>query len=83
MANHSDTINARSLRPELFIAGAALLVCLGFAAFTGHVWEDYWITYRASHNLATGQGLVYTPGETAAHLHLAAGRAAAAWRSAC
>ena len=63
MANHSDTINARWRRPEMFIAGAALLVCLGFAAFTGHVWEDYWITYRASHNLATGQGLVYTPGE--------------------
>jgi hypothetical protein len=54
---------ARSRKPEVFLAGLALLICLGYAAFTGHVWEDYWITCRASHNLATGQGLVYTPGE--------------------
>jgi hypothetical protein len=38
-------------------------VCLGFAIYTRHVWEDYWITFRCSRNLATGQGLVYTPGE--------------------
>lgn len=55
--------NVRSLKPALFLVGIALLICLGFAAFTQHVWEDYWITYRASHNLATGHGLVYTPGE--------------------
>lgn len=46
--------------------GLALLVvvvCLSFAAFTGHMWEDYFITFRASLNLATGHGLVFQPGE--------------------
>ena len=42
---------------------AAVLVALGFAAFTGHMWEDYFITFRSSLNLATGHGLVYQPGE--------------------
>ncbi len=42
---------------------AAVAVCLGFACLTQHVWEDYWITFKSSRNLATGQGLVYTPGE--------------------
>jgi hypothetical protein len=42
---------------------AVLVVGLGFAAYTRHVWEDYWITFRASRNLATGHGLVFTPGE--------------------
>ncbi|MDB6169794.1 MAG: hypothetical protein JWM88_2658 [Verrucomicrobia bacterium] len=41
-------------------------VCLGFAGFTGHMWEDYFITFRASLNLATGHGLVFQPGE---HVH--------------
>src|SRR5437868_10035324 len=41
----------------------AVIVCLGFAAFTGHAWEDYFITFRASLNLATGHGLVFQPGE--------------------
>ncbi len=36
---------------------------LAFAAYTQHVWEDYWITFRASRNLAMGNGLVYSPGE--------------------
>lgn len=39
------------------------MTCLGFAAFTGHMWEDYFITFRASLNLATGNGLVFQPGE--------------------
>ena len=34
-----------------------------FAAYTQRAWEDYWITFRASRNLATGHGLVFTPGE--------------------
>jgi hypothetical protein len=38
-------------------------VALAYAAFTSQVWEDYYITYRASKNLATGQGLVFNPGE--------------------
>jgi len=48
---------------------AALVFCVvfgiayGFALYTHHAWEDYYITYRCSKNLATGQGLVFTPGE--------------------
>ncbi len=42
---------------------AAAAVALGFAAFTGHMWEDYLITFRASLNLAAGHGLVFQPGE--------------------
>ena len=52
-----------SIRAEWAVVGIVLLVGLMFAAFTGHVWEDYWITFRASRNLAIGNGLVYTPGE--------------------
>lgn len=48
--------------PVLF-AGLAVVMCLGFAAFTGHMWEDYFITFRSSLHLATGHGLVYQPGE--------------------
>jgi hypothetical protein len=54
-------------RPErkarwLIFAGVFALA-LSFAAFTQHAWEDYYITYRVSKNLATGHGLVYTVGE--------------------
>jgi len=38
-------------------------IAAGFALYTRHAWEDYFITYRCSKNLATGQGLVFTPGE--------------------
>jgi hypothetical protein len=41
----------------------ALFACLGYALYTGHVWEDYLITFRFSKNLVEGQGLVYNPGE--------------------
>lgn len=34
-----------------------------FALFTRHAWEDYYITYRASKNLATGHGLVFNVGD--------------------
>jgi hypothetical protein len=52
-----------AIRSEVLVAGAVLLVGLVFAAYTQHTWEDYWITFRASRNLATGHGLVFTPGE--------------------
>lgn len=42
---------------------AAVLVCLAFALVTDHRWEDYYITYRASKNLAMGHGLVFEHGE--------------------
>ena len=38
--------------------------CAGlFALLTNHAWEDYYITYRASKNLATGNGLVFNVGD--------------------
>jgi hypothetical protein len=38
---------------------ASFAITLLFAVYTQHVWEDYYITYRASKNLATGHGLVF------------------------
>jgi len=46
----------------LIFAGVFALA-LAFAAYTRHAWEDYYITYRVSKNLATGHGLVYRVGE--------------------
>lgn len=40
-----------------------MLLALGWAFYTQHAWEDYYITYRASKNLATGHGLTFTTGE--------------------
>jgi len=48
-------------RLRLFLL--VMSVGLGWAIFTQHAWEDYYITYRASKNLATGQGLTFTAGE--------------------
>ena len=52
-----------SLKPETKIFLAMFLVGFVFVAYTQRAWEDYWITFRASRNLATGHGLVYTLGE--------------------
>lgn len=41
---------------------AAVVVCLAFALVTDHRWEDYYITYRVSKNLAVGNGLVFDEG---------------------
>lgn len=35
-----------------------------FAAITGDIWEDFFITFRCSLNLAQGNGLVYEVGRT-------------------
>ncbi len=40
-----------------------MLVALVWALATNHVWEDYYITYRSSRNLAVGNGLVFNPGD--------------------
>lgn len=40
-----------------------VVVALGVALYTQHAWEDYWITYRASKNLAMGHGLVFNVGD--------------------
>lgn len=53
--------------PSLRSRWIAFLVVLGaalsFALYTRHAWEDYWITFRASRNLAEGHGLVFNPGD--------------------
>ena len=49
--------------PALLIFAAVFGVGLIWSLYTNHAWEDYYITYRASKNLATGHGLVFTPGE--------------------
>jgi len=50
-------------RPSLIVLLATVALALAFALYTRHAWEDYYITYRSSKNLATGHGLVFTPGE--------------------
>ncbi len=54
-----------SIRPW-HAALVLFLVTMCFALITNHVWEDHYITYRCSVNLATGNGPVFTPGE---HVH--------------
>ena len=51
---------ALSIKWILLIAFSVPMV---FAVFTNHVWEDYYITFRASKNLAEGNGLVFQIGE--------------------
>lgn len=41
----------------------AFCAALAFALYTQHAWEDWYITYRSSRNLALGKGLVYNIGE--------------------
>src|SRR5262249_19711036 len=41
----------------------ALFSCMGYILYTGHIWEDYLITFRFSKNLVEGNGLVYNLGE--------------------
>src|SRR5688500_18490883 len=41
----------------------ALASPIAYAFYTGHVWEDFFITFRHSRNLAAGNGLVYHAGE--------------------
>lgn len=52
-----------SPRPALLAAVLGGGLVLLFAATTGHAWEDFFITFRSSLNLAQGHGLVYQTGE--------------------
>ena len=47
----------------LLIFALACALPLVFAIYTQHAWEDYYITFRASRNLATGHGLVFNAGD--------------------
>jgi hypothetical protein len=48
---------------DLLVFSLVLALALGFALYTRHSWEDWFIAFRSSRNLAAGNGLVYTPGE--------------------
>lgn len=50
-------------RPLVLVFALVCLVAATFAVYTNHVWEDYYITYRAAKHLATGEGLVHNPGQ--------------------
>ena len=50
-------------RPRFWIFLVVCLIAGSFALYTGHVWEDFYITYRSSKHLATGVGLVHNPGQ--------------------
>jgi len=56
-------VRLQSLSPVRFAFCFALAASLGYVLATGHVWEDYLITFRHSKNLAEGRGLVFQPGE--------------------
>jgi hypothetical protein len=56
----SDSPN---LRRNLCVFLCGMAAALVFALYTDHVWEDYYITYRSSKNLATGHGLVFNHGD--------------------
>lgn len=50
-------------RAPLLIFLAVFLIATAFAWYTGHAWEDWYITFRISKNFAGGHGLVYAVGE--------------------
>jgi hypothetical protein len=52
--------NQRSLWLVLAIVS---IIALTWALASDQVWEDFYITFRASRNLAEGNGLTFTPGE--------------------
>jgi hypothetical protein len=58
-----STHDVSSRRIEWLILGASALIALAFAIFTQHVWEDFYITYRAGKNMALGYGLLFEPGQ--------------------
>lgn len=52
-----------SLAARISVAAFVFAATLLFAFATNHAWEDWYITYRASKNLAVGNGLVFSVGE--------------------
>ena len=53
----------RSSAFEWIFAATLFAAGFGYAFYTKHVWEDYFITFRHSKNFAEGRGLVYHEGE--------------------
>lgn len=63
MVNNTDILNKNPLRLLWIGVLLVVLVTTSYSLFTDHTWEDYYITYRPSKNLAMGNGLVYQLGE--------------------
>lgn len=61
--NRIQCICAPDRRKYLAVFSGVFVIAMSFALYTNHAWEDYYITYRPSKNLATGHGLVFIPGE--------------------
>lgn len=59
-----ETNKKPAFRLKLIIVFAltAALIPLLYILYTGHIWEDFFITFKFSRNLAEGNGLVYEPG---------------------
>ncbi len=53
----------RTLSATWIVFGLVFALALSWAVYSQQAWEDYYITYRASKNLAEGHGLTFTPGE--------------------
>lgn len=62
LSSLQKTANDPRYAPGLVFA-VFFVIPLGFALYTNHAWEDWYITFRASKNLALGNGLVFQPGE--------------------
>ncbi|MFY9225968.1 MAG: hypothetical protein WAQ98_25035 [Blastocatellia bacterium] len=56
-----SNFSSKKLYVGIFSLG--FLIPLLFAIYTNHAWEDWFITYKSSKNLALGNGLVYMIGE--------------------
>jgi len=59
----SMTALSQRLTPARLAFWVTFTVALVFALYTRHAWEDYYITFRSSKNLATGHGLVFNVGD--------------------
>ncbi len=63
--NKKNTTNDIPWKPlyfDLIFIVLALAVTLGFCLYANQIWEDFFITFKFSKNLAEGNGLVYNPG---------------------
>ena len=67
-ANPGIASTNRTFLRSPFVLALALvcgvfLIEMAYALYTQDTWEDFYIMFRSSRNLAMGKGLVFTPGE--------------------
>lgn len=69
MTDHAPSIDGGLMDTRLrwLLVGLCAAAPAVFAAVTGNIWEDFFITYRCSLNLMHGDGLVF---ETGRRLHV-------------